>query len=129
MQNRCVCKMKDIVKSIPIRIANVIGQRIADKDAVPLHITASAAALINRNLKMTGKLLFFRKLMIKVWQTCLFRIEKAASSLNDVLVNHFGKSDLGRTERSEIPVGESRHTGARISSRSPQDKETSGRLP
>ena len=112
MQNGRVGKMKNIVEAISVRIEDVVGQRIADKNAVQAQVAASAAALIHRDLEMRGKLLFLWKVVIERWKARIVGREKTASGLGDILANHFRESDTGCLERPQIRVGKCRELGS-----------------
>src|SRR5215213_231814 len=108
MQNRRMSKMKCIVKTIPVRIADIVGHRIPYKDTIPPKICTTRATLINRDLELLRKAFFRLKCFVEVRQARVVRFNKSSSSLSDVGAGHICESDTRRFQSSQIPISEGR---------------------
>lgn len=65
MQDGCICKMENIMKSVAISVSDVVGQ-ITYEYAIPLEIAFAATALIDSDLELSRELLFYSKLAIEI---------------------------------------------------------------
>lgn len=57
MQDGCICKMENIMKSVAISVSDVVGQGITYEYAIPLEIAFAATALIDSDLELSSRLL------------------------------------------------------------------------
>ena len=68
MEYGSVRKMENVVEAVAVWVKNVVGERLTNKNSVPLKITLSAFSLSKSNLEMLGQSFFIREGAVECWQ-------------------------------------------------------------
>src|SRR5690348_11437267 len=97
-------KMKHVVKPVSIRIEYVVGQWIADENAVQAQVAAPAGALINRDLESSRKLFFRCIVSVEIRQVPKVGIQKSTHRFDEILAYDFREGYTCRLKRSQIPI-------------------------
>lgn len=94
MQNCGVGKMKDVVESVTVRIADVVSERITDRSRSIADKTCRLTADLCE--PQTSRELFLHiELRIKVRQAASVRFQESAAHLIEISANYLGKDEAG----------------------------------
>src|SRR3989344_3571416 len=127
MQDGCICKMENIMKSVAISVSDVVGQGITYEYAIPLEISFAATALIDSDLELSRELLFYSKLAIEIKANQVNRLwlQECTPSFPDVPPRYVRERQLCGMDCIEIGSREGDH----VIARRPTSQQSCGRLP
>ena len=91
MKDRGVCEMKYIMKSIKVRIEDIISERVTNKDVVPAQVALTTFTLCYFYFKFIRKALFFLEGGVEGWQHQNVWLGEATARLAKIASCHFPK--------------------------------------